>query len=389
MTTRLYYTDSALLTFDAHVAAVSDDGRRVYLDRTAFYPTSGGQPHDRGLLGGVPVVDVIDDGERVAHVIAAPLAVPSGAAIVCTVDGARRLDHMQQHTGQHLLSALFSDLLGAETASVHFGAELSTIELAVPALDRDELLAIEARANALVAEDVPVRVSFEDAATATGLRKPSERGGELRIVTIEGVDRSACGGTHVASTARIGAVLLRRVERVRHHARVEFVCGVRAARRARADYDALADVAAEFSAAVDGVAPLVRAQAEEVRALHAQGERLARDLAALQAAALCAAVEPDAGGARWVVRHVDGPVDAMRTLAVAVAEQPGGVFVAVGTQPAAVLVAAAADSGVDAGARLKGALAALGGKGGGSARLAQGRVPTADDLDALVARLRG
>lgn len=384
MTDRLYYDDAHLLDFTARVVDLADDGRRVYLDRSAFYPTSGGQPHDLGALGGVPVVDVVDEDDRVAHVLAEPLGVALGTTIDGRIDAARRLDHMQQHTGQHLLSAVFDDALGAATASVHFGAELSTIELATDSMSRDALLDVEARANALVAEDRPVVVSFEDASTATGLRKPTERTGTIRVVAIDGIDRSACGGTHVASTARIGAVLLRRVERIRQHVRVEFVCGLRAARRARADFEALADVAGALSTSVDQVPAVVRAQSDDARSAHARAERLAAEIATLRATTLHAAATPDAHGARWIVQRTDGAVDDLRALALAVAELPNGVFVALGANPSAVLVAAAPDSGVDAGARLKAALGAVGGKGGGSPRLAQGRVPNVADLDTVV-----
>jgi alanyl-tRNA synthetase len=386
MTTRLYYTDAELTDFAARVVEQAEAGRRVYLDRTAFYPTSGGQPHDLGLLGGVRVLDVVDEGDRVAHVLDAPLRLGGETTIEGAIDRARRLDHMQQHTGQHLLSAVFADLLGAETTSVHFGADLSTIDLDVAPPSRESLLAVEARANEIVAADLPVTVSFEDAATAAALRKPSDRTGEIRIVSIAGVDRSACGGTHVRSTARIGVVLLRRVERVRQAARIEFVCGVRAVRRARADYDALAEIASAFSAGVDQAPALVRAQAEGARAEHTRAERLAREIAGFTAERLVAAA-PLTNGARWVVQRTAGAVDELRGLALAVAEQPQGVFLAVGTEPAAILLAAAADSGVDAGAVLKAALAAIDGKGGGSARLGQGRVPDREQLDALVARL--
>lgn len=389
MTHRLYYTDAALLEFSASVVDLADDGRRAYLDATAFYPTSGGQPHDTGLLGGVRVVDVVDEGERIAHVLDAPLALGTSATLSGRIDAERRRDHMQQHTGQHLLSAVFADVLGAETTSVHFGPDVSTLDLDIAIPPREALLAVEARANALVADALPVTIAFEDAATATGLRKPSDRTGAIRIVSIAGVDRSACGGTHVGSTAGIGAILLRRVERVRQTARVEFVCGLRAVRRARADYDALAEIATGFSASVDQAAALVRAQSEQARAAHGRAERLERDLASAQAPALVAAATPDLRGARWVVQRTDGAVDALKPIAFAVAEQPAGVFVALASDPTAVLVATAPDSGVDAGAALKAALAAVGGKGGGSPRLAQGRVPNAEALDAVLGILQG
>src|SRR5512142_1795825 len=125
MTERLYYTDSYLRRFDAKVVDRSDDGRRVYLDRSAFYPTSGGQPHDLGTLEGIAITDVVDEDERVAHVLAAPL--PAGDGVRGEIAWERRFDHMQQHTGQHLLSAVLADLFGYNTVSVHFGADLATL----------------------------------------------------------------------------------------------------------------------------------------------------------------------------------------------------------------------------------------------------------------------
>ena len=192
MTERLYYTDAYLNTFSTSVIALDDDGRRVYLDRTAFYPTSGGQPHDLGLLGGIAVTDVIDEDDRVVHVLAEPLRVVPGVTIEGVIDFARRFDNMQQHTGQHLLSALFADSYGWPTVSVHFGDETSTLDIAGVGLDNDVLRDAEARANAIIVENREVSVSFEDAATAAGLRKPSDRDGALRIVTIDKLDRSAC-----------------------------------------------------------------------------------------------------------------------------------------------------------------------------------------------------
>ena len=146
MTSRLYYTDSYLTAFDARVVDRADGGRRVYLDRTAFYPTSGGQPFDLGTVAGVPVSDVVDEGARIAHVLAEPLPEAVGD-VSCAVDWARRFDHMQQHTGQHVLSAVLAELFGYGTASVHFGAEASSLDLGVEAIARDDIAAAERRAN--------------------------------------------------------------------------------------------------------------------------------------------------------------------------------------------------------------------------------------------------
>ena len=189
-TERLYYDDCYLTQFEA-IATVAGEGR-VYLDRTAFYPTSGGQPNDLGTIAGQPVSDVIDEAEgAIAHVTSTPL---SPGPVVCNVNWQRRYDHMQQHTGQHLLSAVFSELFGYPTVSFHLGPNLSTIELKVRDLSGKQMDDAEARANAIAAEARPVTISYDNAETAEGLRKPSARTGKLRIVTIEDLDRSACGG---------------------------------------------------------------------------------------------------------------------------------------------------------------------------------------------------
>jgi alanyl-tRNA synthetase len=207
MTERLYYTDSYLREFRARVLDRSDDGATLYLDRTAFYPTSGGQPNDMGSIDGTGVLDVIDEGERIAHRTASPVG---AAEVECRIDWARRLDHMQQHSGQHLLSAVFIEQFGIETVSFHLGQEISTIDLEVSAVDMEKVMAAERRANEAVWENRPIAITYEDATAAADLRKPSDRGGTLRIVSIQGLDRIACGGTHVRLTGEIGPILIRR-----------------------------------------------------------------------------------------------------------------------------------------------------------------------------------
>ncbi len=378
MTERLYYTDPYLSSFSAAVSEHADGGRRIYLDRSAFYPTSGGQPHDIGTLDGIQVLDVVDDGDRVAHLLAAPLAATS---VVGLVDWPRRFDHMQQHTGQHLLSAVFIELLNAETVSVHFGAESSTLDLDVGEISPGQLADVQDRANVVAAENRPVTVSFEDAATATGLRKPSDRTGQLRLVTIAELDRSACGGTHVRTTAEIGAILVRRIERVKKRVRVDFVCGLRAARRARADYLALSHVASGFSAALDDTPALVDRQRQELRDAHAAREPLLVELAAYHAGERLATVVPNASGRRVVVEHLStGSLESLRPIANAVASRDGTVFVGATDTPPSVLLVTSPSSDIDAGAALKAVLAAHGGRGGGSARLAQGSLPSSEAL---------
>jgi alanyl-tRNA synthetase len=385
MTARLYYTDSYLRDFDASIVERADDGRRIYLDRTAFYPTSGGQPFDTGTLGGVAVVDVVDEGERVAHLLAGPLA---GNRVSGALDWDRRFDHMQQHTGQHLLSAVLHELRGHATVSVHFGSESSTLDLDAPAIDHARLVEAESRANRLVTENRPVEVSFEEAGDASGLRKAPAREGTLRIVTIRDLDRSACGGTHVRATGEIGPILIRKAERVKRNVRLEFLCGARAVRRARADLDLLARLAGQFSAAADELPTLVEAQRAELKEAVAARRELEENLAALRARELYAASTPDGSGVRAImVREETGPIDRLRPLARAVAGMPRALFVGWTAHPPALTVATSADSGLDAGRMLRSALEPVGGRGGGNARTGQGTAPSASAVEEAVAAI--
>jgi alanyl-tRNA synthetase len=391
LTERLYYTDSYLREFRANVMETAAGGCRVYLDRTAFYPASGGQPHDMGTIAGAALIEVADEGDRIAHVTSAPVA--AGEAF-CRIDWPRRFDHMQQHSGQHLLSAVLVELYNAATVGFHLGADSSAIDISASLSDTD-LTAAEVRANQIVFENRPVSISLEDASAAEGLRKASAREGTLRIVTIDGLDRSACGGTHVRSTGEIGPVLIRKLDRAHGNLRIEFLCGLRAVRRARADYDALARVARTFSCSLDDAPALAASQAESLETAEKARRKAAVELAHVRGRELYAAAPPDAAGLRTVVeRAASGTSDEeVRSKAQGFTEQPRACFIAVlpSARPA-VLMAVSADAGVHAGNVLKEAVTRLGGRGGGSAQMAQGSVPApeaAEDLAGALLRAIG
>jgi len=385
MTERLYYHDSYLRQFDAQAVECGADGSTVYLDRSAFYPTSGGQPFDLGSIAGVAVREVVDEGDRIAHVLVLPLA---AGPVKCSIDWNRRFDHMQQHTGQHLLSAVFEELFQLRTVSFHLGADSATIDLEGGNVDARIAAAAEARANEIVWENRPVAVTYEDSASVQGLRKASEREGTLRIVSIEGLDRSACGGTHVRATGEIGAVLLRKLEKIRQTVRVEFLCGGRAVHRARADYEALNRVAQIFSASLDDVPAVVAAQMETARTADKARRKLELDLAGYQGRELYENTVPGPDGVRRAVRRsTTGSLDELRALAQNFTALPQAIFVATLANPPSVLMATSADAGVDAGQRLKAALGAAGGRGGGTARMAQGSVPDITLLEKVVEKL--
>jgi alanyl-tRNA synthetase len=388
MTERLYYQDAYLVEFRAAVVEAAEEGRRVYLDRTAFYPASGGQPHDLGALNGVPVTEVVDEGDRIAHVLAA--AADAGEA-AGRIDWARRFDHMQQHSGQHLLSAALIEVCGAHTVSFHLGQEISTIELSVAALGTSEIVAAERRANALVFENRPISVSYEDATEAAGaLRAPAKRGGELRIVAIHNYDRSACGGTHVRSTGEIGPIQIRKLEKIRGNVRLEFLCGMRAITRARADYDALTQISRALAAQFDETAPLVAANLERLSQAEKALGKLAAELAGIRGRELYAATAPDSTGVRRHFRRLpSGSLgEDLRAAAQGFTSGEKAVFAVAIENPPSLMLVVSKDSGLHAGNLVKQAVSAAGGRGGGSQTAGQGSVPDAPALALVLERLR-
>jgi alanyl-tRNA synthetase len=401
MSERLYYLDSFLRSFDASVTDVREvsrrDGEAVWqlsLDRTAFYPTSGGQPSDVGVLsavsrGGaaldVPVEQVEEDEQgEVWHFVRKPLT--AGTAVRGRIDWDRRFDHMQQHTGQHLLSAVFLKELQLPTVSFHLGESVSTIDLAGGVPAHHSLERVERVANQVIGEDRPVTVGFvpraeAEAMLAAGLlRKLPEREGEIRLITIADCDRNACGGTHLHSTGQIGGLLVRGVEKVSRGVRVEFACGLRAVRLARADAALLSEAASALSAGPADVPAAVTRLLNEAKTGAKERQRLREELAAYHASRLAVEV-PIEDGLRLVVRSwKDHDRDYVKMLAsrTAVAgPSTAVVFCAEEANPARVVMARSLDLDFDCGRMLREALAELGLRGGGSPDLAQGEVPLA------------
>ena len=282
---------------------------------------------------------------------------------------------------------MLTDEFDWPTVSVHFGDDTNTVDIACNDFDPALLANLERRANALIVQNRRVTVSFEDAADATGLRKPSDRDGELRIVTIEGIDRSACGGTHVDCTGEIGAMLLRRAEKTKGHTRIEFVCGHRAVALARLDAELLTKTARMLSAASHDVPGLVEQQMHRLTDGDRERKRMAGDLAKYEAAALWTAAIPDSDGVRRIVLSASGAVKESEPLAQQLVALGYCAVVVTNAAIGGVLMATAADTGIDAGQRLRSALQAVGGRGGGSPRLAQGAVPDPSQLPMVLESL--
>ena len=377
MTNRLYYTDPLLTTFEATVVSCTplDNQNRIVLDATAFYPTSGGQPFDTGTLGGRAVLDVVDDDEGViTHVLDAPLE--QGAKVTGIIDWARRFDHMQQHTGQHILSAAFERTCAARTESFHLGSTSCTIDLARE-VSPGQIAAAETLACDIVFENRPVRVRFvsEAEAAALPLRKDPSRTGTLRLVEIEDCDLSACGGTHVPATGRVGVIAVSGWERFKGGSRIEFVCGHRAVASHRRLRDVVSGLVRQLTVAPHEIGATIERFQAEARANQKALRQLRETVAAHDAAPLAAAAEDFGTFRRVVVTREGWDLAALKTLATAIAAHSRCVAVIVGDDtPVPVVAARAADGKFDAGAWIKAITAALGGRGGGRPELAQGGV---------------
>jgi alanyl-tRNA synthetase len=383
-TERLYYTDSLLTGFDATVVAThTADGRTdVRLDATAFYPTSGGQPFDVGTLGGARVLDVADrDDDEIVHVLDRPLDV--GARVHGEIDWPRRFDHMQQHTGQHILSAAFDRLHRVRTTSFHLGTATATIDLARE-VTPDEISAAERAANDVVWADRDVRVRFatDDEARALPLRKEPTRTGRLRLVEVLDFDLSACGGTHVPRTGMIGMIAVTGWERFKGASRITFVCGGRALATLGQFRDVLTEAGRRVSGPTAELPGAIERLQTEAKAAARTERRLLDELTGYRAAEFRARSETVRGGRGVLIAAPGADAGALKALAAAIVAEPGFLAVLVGDgQPAPVVAARSADVTFDAAAWLKQAVARFGGRGGGRPEVAQGGIPaSADDV---------
>ena len=398
MTKRLYYDSSETHEFDSvveDVAPLSPEQARpsVILRETAFYPTSGGQVHDTGwlTLDGAERLRVTEVAEaengRIVHYLEAPPKLPlAGAAVHGSIDLERRRDHMQQHTGQHVLSAAFVELYQMPTVSFHMGEDYCSIDLATPSVSSAQIAGAEKRANQIVFENRPVRIRYVSRAEAEklGLRKlpPAERD-ELRLVEVADFDLSACGGTHVGASGQIGAIVLRKSERVRQGTRVEFVCGNRAVRMARRDYSALSEAAALFSAQLWDVPEQIRKSVEENKLLRKQKDDALDQLAELMASAALRD-QPEMHG-RKIIVHVfsDRDIGFAKLFAQKVtrAGTPAIALVASTLDPPGLVFAQTPGGSADMGGLLKQVVSSVGGRGGGSRDFAQGGVPAGSKIN--------
>jgi alanyl-tRNA synthetase len=414
VTERLYRNDSHLLEFEARVVEVVErDGRRaLILDRTAFHPTGGGQPFDTGTIGPFKVVDVEsegDAGERVLHFVEAKAGEPPpaiGATLGGKVDPARRRDHLQQHSGQHILSQAFVRAASLETRSFHLGAESSTIDVDPGASDDVVARALEI-ANDVVFSDRPMRVHevTPEELSKFAIRRQTFHGARIRLIEIEGFDVSTCGGTHAQRAGEVGLIAVKGVERGKGMHRVEFVCGGRALREYRRDRRLLSEIGRRLSTGGEQLVAQVERLADSNQALRKRVKQLFEVAAEVEAKALLAKAERR--GALLVVSEVAGDLtfEEAQILARKVTaqgpasgaprtDQGGAIIALLGIRDGEVgrlLFARSNDPAAAAiamGPLVKQVAERFGGKGGGAPQSAQAAIAKAGDLAAALAAAR-
>ncbi|WP_054969008.1 alanyl-tRNA editing protein [Alicyclobacillus ferrooxydans] len=387
---RLYYHDSYVREFTSIVNEVrqTDAGNWVRLAETAFYPTSGGQPHDVGYLNGIRVTDVEAEDDGVWHKVDKPISV--GQEVTGRIDNERRFDFMQQHSGQHVLSACFEQLLHADTVSFHMGDAISTIDIDVPQISDDDLASMERAANEWIWRDVPVQARFVTAEELAGLdlRKPPKVDEDVRIVTIVGLEHNPCGGTHVSSTGQIGQILITKTERMRGGVRINFVCGTRALAYSRQLAETFRTLGSRLSVGLPDMVSAVDMLQGQVRDGARQLQDLKQQTASLMAKDLVLQAKAGYGDMHALAADIgDGygmnELKPMMSAVTALLEESGQVpYIAALTGTSAgrhfVLATVSEESSLQANKIVTEALGVVGGKGGGNAKMAQGSAPVTE-----------
>jgi len=408
MTQRLYYDDSFLYEFDAQVTEIIPAfgaGARpaVALDRTAFYPSSGGQVFDTGWIaradssGDADTIAVIEVAERedgtILHFVSDASLLSPGMRVHGKIDAVRRRDHIQQHSGQHVLSAAFIRLFDVPTVSFHMGVDYCSIDLDTKALASGQVEAAERLANEIILENRPVEVRYvsQEEARSVGLRKvPAVDKSELRLIAIHDFDLSACGGTHVRNTGQIGCILLRKTEKVRQGVRLEFVCGQRAVATGRRDYMTLAEAAALYSTQLWDLPQQIRKAQDDAKAARRSRDEILEELAGQHALRLVAET-PVANGRKVVIGvFADHDAPFIRLLAQKCTRASDNVIALLASTSGqtALVFAQSAGQPFDMGSLMKEALEKLGGRGGGSKDLAQGGTAESRPVEPVLAEVR-
>jgi alanyl-tRNA synthetase len=389
MTKRLYYTDSYLKEFTAVVLELRRVEKipAVILDETAFYPESGGQPDDFGILGDARVLKVAEnDAGEILHFL--DREIPTGP-VAGRIDWARRFDHMQQHTGQHILSQAFLAVAQAGTLSFHLGQEFSTIDIDMAKPDAVRIEEAQNLATDVLFQNRPVHIlaADRDSLLALGIRKESNREGEIRVIDVEGFDRSACGGTHVGNTGEIGLIYVSGFERYKGGTRVEFVAGNRALKLLHRDHELLKKLSRICSAAPDQVPDLTEKLLQERTEISRENENLRNQLLEMEAEELAA--NPVKNRHVSTVRRVYAgrSLESIKALAQKVCSRPGMLTILALSDACQVVVARSKELPGSCNDAIKQATSRFGGRGGGRPEFAQAGGFGADVLDSWLQAL--
>jgi len=403
-TERLYYHDSRLLEFDARVVDVSerDDGAiAVTLDRTAFYPTGGGQPNDTGTLGEARVIDCIDaEAAGVLHVIQGP--VPQvGDQVHGAIDSLRRLDHKQQHTGQHILSAALVKLFDAPTRSFRVLAQVCEIDVELDDPTEEKIEQAVDLANLTIWQNLPIAIREVTAEEASSmpLRKEPAREGELRLIEIPDFDLTPCGGTHASATGEVGIIAVRGWERAKGLTRIQFMAGVRVQNDYRKANRTATETAALFSAGREDSPAHVAKLIEDNKKFTRRVRELDEIACGVEAEEMLRGIGstlrdgPDQPSALRFISRIfeDRDSDSLKHLALALIAHPQVIALLASRDgdTARLVFARSPDASGDMNALMRKACETIEGRGGGKPEMAHGggkKVEALNEALAIAAR---
>lgn len=385
-TKRLYFENSHLLEFSAQVldSQINKDNWSVILDQTAFYPTGGGQPFDTGYLGEAQVIDCIDNNGHIIHIVDKPIS----GTILGKVNLLRRRDHLQQHTGQHILSQAFIQIAKAETRGFHLGTESSTIDLEIQQLTPEIISKAEDLANSIIFENRPIIVHLTNEKDKFPLRKDTEREDCIRIIEITDFDFSPCGGTHAHHTGEVGLIVIRSIERIKQMWRVEFLCGQRALTDYRTAHQTAIETAKLFSASRDKSPELVIKLQQALKDLQKHNHDLLHQVLSTEAINMYNSTIPNSNNLRVIKSIFSRNIDELKTLAQLLVAQPSiVVLLATTLDSPKIIFACSNDVNIDCGKLLSQFCKEFGGRGGGKAQFAQGGLPIATEFQTALETL--
>ncbi|MDE8563814.1 DHHA1 domain-containing protein [Anoxybacillus rupiensis] len=386
MTIKLYYTSPSITSWKTTITSSQKDGDTyiVTLAETAFYPEGGGQPSDCGTIEAIPVMDVFEENGEVYHRLS---SLPASSSVHCEIDAQRRWDHTQQHSGQHLLSAVCIELLDAHTKSFHLGRDIVSIDLDTPALSEQQLLAIEDQANMLIYNNIPIKTYYvsQEEAKKLPFRKLPELDGDIRVVEIQGIDISACCGTHVSRTGEIGIIKLLKTEKHRGMTRLFFKCGRRALDDYQTSHRLLTSLSQHFGAHREMLANVLYKLEAENKEYQKQLQHMKQMMARIEAKGIV----QEANDSSIVFRiYEDLPSKDLQIIASEVVTHYQKTAILATKAESRLIIVKSPSHSFHAGNVLKQQLEATNGKGGGNDRQAQAVFPTNDELISFIQQLQ-